>query len=153
MGDRFGRRAALTDLHVLRVAHDLEREPHDIVRHRRREEQRLARVGHRRDDAAHVGPEPHVHHAIGLVEHQQLDAAQVGVLLPHVIHQPPGRGDDDVDAGAQRALLDAHLDAAVDGGARHRRVVGEPVNLVLDLHRELARRREHQHAGLGTGVG
>ena len=55
--------------------------------------------GQRRDDAPHVGPEAHVHHAVGFVEHEQLDAAQVGVLLPHVIHQPARRGDDDVDAG------------------------------------------------------
>ena len=48
---------------------------------------------------------------------------QVGVLLPHVIHQPARRGDDDVDAGLERALLHAHLDAAVDRGARDRRVV------------------------------
>ena len=37
------RLAAMADLHVLRLAHDLQREPHHIVRHRRREEQRLAR--------------------------------------------------------------------------------------------------------------
>ena len=35
-----------------------------------------------------------------------------------VIHQAPGRGDDDVDAGLERAFLRAHLDAAVDGDAR-----------------------------------
>ncbi len=147
MRDRFGRCAALTHLNVGGVAHDLEREPHHIVRHRRREEQGLARVGNRRDDPPHVRPEPHVHHAVRLVEHQQLDAAQIGVLLPQMIDQPSGRRDDDVDAGAKRALLDAHVDAAVHRGARDRRVIGQPVNLVLDLHRQLARRREHQHAG------
>ena len=102
--------------------------------------------GQRRDDPPDVGPEPHVHHAVGFVEHEQLDAGQVGVLLAQVIDQPPGRGDDDVDAGAQRALLHAHLDAAVDRGAGDRRVIGEAVDLVFDLHGELARRREHQHA-------
>ena len=112
--DRFGRRAALADLHVFRVAHDLEREPHHLVGHRRREEQRLADRRHAADDALHVGPEAHVHHAVGFVEHEQLDGAQVGVLLPHVIHQPARRGDDDVDARLERALLHAHLDAAVD---------------------------------------
>ena len=46
----------------------------------------------------------------------------------------------------------AHLDAAVDGGAGHRRVIREAVNLVFDLHRELARRRQHQHAALRAPV-
>ena len=78
-------------------------------------------------------------------------AAEVGVLLPHVIHQPARRGDDDVDAGLERALLHAHLDAAVDRGAGDVRVVGEAVDLVLDLHRELARRREDQHAAFAAG--
>ena len=82
-----------------------------------------ALAGHRGDDAAHVGPEAHVHHAVGFVEHEQLDAGQVRVLLPHVIDQPARRGDDDVDAGAERAFLAAHFDAAVDGRARDRRVV------------------------------
>ena len=75
---------------------------------------------------------------------------EVGVLLPHVIDQPARRGDDDVDAGLERALLHAHLDAAVDGGARDGRVVREAVDLVFDLHGELARRREHQHAALAA---
>ena len=141
--------AALADLDELRLAHDLERRPDDIVGHRRREEQRLARRRQRGDDAPHVGPEAHVHHAVGFVEHEQIDAGQVRVLLPHVVDQASRRGDDDVDAGAQRALLAAHFDAAVDGRARHRRVVREAVDFVFDLDRELARRREHQHAALG----
>ena len=148
MRDRFRGLAAAGRPARISVAHDLEREPHDIVGHRRREEQRLADGRHRRDDAADVGPEAHVHHAVGFVEHEQLDAAEVGVLLAHVIDQPARRGDDDVDAGAQGALLHAHLDAAVDGGARDRRVIRQAVNLVFDLHGELARRREDEHAAL-----
>ena len=73
---------------------------------------------------------------------------QVGVLLAHVIDQPARRGDDDVDAGFERALLRAHLDAAVDRRAGDAGVVREAVDFVFDLHRELARRREHEHAAL-----
>ena len=67
-------------------------------------------------------------------------------LAAHVVHQPAGRRDDDVDAGLEGALLRAHLDAAVDGDARHVGVVGEPFDVVRDLHRQLARRREDQDA-------
>jgi hypothetical protein len=112
---------------------------------------RLARQ--RRDDAAHIGPEAHVHHAIRFVEDQQLDGAQIGVLLPHVIHQPSGRRDDDVDAGLERALLHPHLDAAVDGGAGDGGVIGEAVDLVFNLHCELARRREHEYARASSSWG
>ena len=63
-----------------------------------------------------------------------------------MIHQPSRRGDDDVDGGLERALLNAQFHAAVHRCARHARVVREAVNLVLDLHRELARRCEHENA-------
>jgi hypothetical protein len=74
-----------------------------------------------------------------------------------VIEQPAGRGDDDVDAGLEGALLRAHRHTAVDGGARDRRVIRKPLHLVVDLRRQLARRREHQRArrfvgGARTGL-
>jgi len=47
---------------------------------------------------------------------------------------------------ALSALLHAHVHAAVHGGAGHVRVIRQTVNLVFDLHRELARRREYEHA-------
>ena len=68
------------------------------------------------------------------------------LLVPHVIHQPARRGDDDVDAGLQRAFLRSHLDAAEHRRRRHRRVVGQADERVLDLHRQLARRRQDQRA-------
>jgi hypothetical protein len=63
-----------------------------------------------------------------------------------VIHQPARRGDDDVDAGLERALLRPHLDAAVDGDAREVGVIREALDVVFDLHAQLARRREDQDA-------
>ena len=38
--------------------------------------------------AADVGQEAHVEHAIGLVEHEVLQAAELGVRRPEVIEQP-----------------------------------------------------------------
>ena len=77
---------------------------------------------------------------------------KVRVLLAHVIDEPPRRGDDDVDAGFEGALLAAHLDAAVDRGAGDRRVIGEPVDLVFDLDGELAGRRQDEHARLACSA-
>ena len=143
------RRASLPDLHVFRVARNLKGVAQHLVGQRGREEQRLpagTRAGKAGDDSTHVGPEAHVHHAVGFVENQQLDAGQIGILLAHVIHQPPGRGDDDVDARLERAFLRAHFHAAVDRRAGNAGVIRQPVDLVFDLHRELARRCQHQHA-------
>ena len=71
-------------------------------------------------------------------------------LAAHVIHQPAGRRDDDVDAGFERALLRTHVDAAVDGDAGDVGVVDEPLDVVLDLDGELAGRREDQDAGIAA---
>ena len=95
-------------------------EPHHFFRHRRREQHRLARRGRRQrlGDLADVGPEAHVHHAVGFVEHEDLELREVADVAAHVIEQPARRGDDDVDAGLERALLRFHRHAAVDGDAR-----------------------------------
>ena len=61
-----------------------------------------------------------------------------------MIHQPARRGDDDVDVRLERALLDVHRHAAEDRDAGNLRVIRQPLDLVLDLDGELARRRQHQ---------
>ena len=94
----------------------------------------------------HVGPEAHVEHAVRFVQDQDLEAREIDRLVPHVIHQAARRRDDDVHAGAKREFLLVHRHAAEDGDARHRRVIGEALDLVFDLHGELARRREHERA-------
>ena len=118
----------------------------DLSRQRRGEEQRLPIRRQRRHDLLHVGPEAHVHHAIGFVQHQHLHPNEVGVAVPHVIHQPARRRHHDVDAGLQRAFLRAHLDAAEHRRGGHRRVIRQADQRILDLHRQLARRREDQRA-------
>jgi uncharacterized protein len=90
--------------------------------------------------------EAHVEHAVGLVEHDHLDVGEVDVALLHQVEQPPGRRDEDVDAAR------AAPGAAGPRRRRRRRRVGEAEAApkvgegVADLGRELARRREHQHA-------
>ena len=139
-------------LHVARRAQRLVHEFHDLPGNRRREKQRLPLRRQRRDNPLHVGPEAHVHHAIRFVQHQHLQPHEIRGAVAHVIHQPSGRRDDDVDAGLQCPLLRIHRHAAVDRGARHLRVIREPDQRVLDLHRQLARRRQHERAGVGRAI-
>ena len=138
--------APLADLHEPGLAQHLRRHPQDLAGQRRREEQRLAIGWQRRQDALHVGPEAHVHHAVGLVEHEHLHPEQVHGVVPHVVHQPARRRDDDVHAGLERAFLRAHLDAAEHRRRRDRRVVGKAHQRVFDLHRQLAGRRKDERA-------
>src|SRR5437588_553597 len=82
---------------------------------------RLPRRGQLRDDPADVVDEAHVEHAVGFVQHQRLDAAQIGAALTHQVEQPARRGDDDLDAAAEGLHLRVLVDAAKD----HRAAVAE----------------------------
>ena len=82
------------------------------------EKSRVCRCcGTARDDAAHIGQEAHVEHAVGLVQHQHFDARQVDGALADMIEQATGAGHDDFGATPERGKLAAHADAAVDGDA------------------------------------
>ena len=109
--------------------------------------------GARRDDPPHVGPEAHVHHPIGLVEDQRIELVERDRAIPHVIHQPARRRHDDVHARLQGTLLLIHRHAAIDGNAGQIRVIRESLNVVFNLHRELAGRRQDQHARIAALLG
>ena len=98
------------------------------------------------EHAADVRQEPHVEHAIGLVQHEVFDAVEPGVRRLEVIEQPARRGDDHVHAAAEGMLLRTHAHAAVHRGAGQRRMHGQRVEVLEDLRRELARRRQHERA-------
>ena len=153
----------------------LEREPEQRGVARRREHQRLALARHGGDHLADVVDEAHVEHAIGLVEHQRLDAREVHGAPLEMIDEPARGGDEDVHAAPQRGDLRLHADAAVDGRRRAAMHVDRidrggfgagglqnqarvrprpdllgrgPVGLhaLLHLRGELARGRDHQRA-------
>ena len=102
-------------------------------------------VGGVGEDRLDVVGEAHVEHLVGLVEHQEAQLRQVEGALVEVVHDPAGRADDDVDAAAQRAQLDAVPLAAVDGEHVHALDVGGVLlEGLADLQGELAGGREHQ---------
>ncbi len=61
-----------------------------------------------------------------------------------MIEQPARRGDDDVDARLERALLRGVADAAEHRRPREPRVLREGDELLVDLRRELAGGREDE---------
>ena len=144
--DELGGRVLRRDLHRDRVAQERFCERADLVGERGREQQVLLARGEQRDDALHVGDEPHVEHPVGLVEDEDLDLAQVDRALLHVVEQPAGRRDQDLDAAPQRLGLRVHRHAAEDLRAPQRDVLAVLADAFLDLRGELARRREDQRA-------
>ena len=116
----------------------------DLVRERRREQQVLALRGKQGEDAAYRRYEPHVEHAIRLVQHQDFDLAQVYGALLDVIEQAPGRRDDDVHAAAQLVGLGFEADAAEYHGRAQLEVLAVGADAFLHLRRELAGRHQYQ---------
>ena len=116
------------------------------------EEQGLAARGQVPEDPLDVGEEAHVQHAVGLVEHEDLEALEPRVGEAEVVEQAAGSGHDHVDAGAKRVLLRAHAHAPEDGGARERGVHGQRAQVLVDLGGQLAGGGEDEGAGGAPGL-
>ena len=120
----------------------------DLVRKGRREEKVLPfrDGGQERHDALDIGDEPHVEHPVGLVEHQDLDLAQIDGFLLDVVEEPSRSGDQDFDPRAHDRQLLFDVDAAEDDGRAQFRVLAIGAHRLLDLDRQLARGGQDQRA-------
>jgi hypothetical protein len=136
------------------LAQDALGEAADVVVERRRQQQVLALRRQQLQHAPDVVDEAHVEHAVGLVEHEDLDVRQVDRALADVVEQAARRGDDDVDAAAQVVDLRIDVDAAEDQRRLElRQVAAVGAHRGLDLRRQLARRHEHQRPNAPPPLG
>ena len=143
------RRGLPPHLDLFRVRHQLVGQPAHAIGHRGGEEERLPVVRRMAHDFLHVVDEPHVEHAIRLVEHEDFDAGQVRVPALEVVEQPAGRGDEHIAPEGEFVLFGTQRRAAVDddrldgGGPAVGRDCGG------DLLREFARRRDDEASRRG----
>ena len=97
-------------------------------------------------NALHVVDKAHVQHAVGFVQDQHLQPRQVDAAALDMVDQPARRGDQEVDATLQRAILDRIRGAAVEAHDSHAQRLPITHRLFSHLLRELARGRQDQHA-------
>ena len=130
------------------VVHELPRQLHHPERQRGREEERLPllRLGQPAQDEAQVGDEAHVEHPVGLVDDEHLDLAGRPDVLLQIVDEAPRRAHEQVAALAQLLALLVVVDAAVDGEDPQPGVAAEKPRVGLDLHHQLACRRDDEHA-------
>ena len=148
------RRDALgLDADQFRVVHVLVGELEHAMRERRRKQHVQAefRVREAAQQEPDVLDEAEVEHAVGLVENQHLHVTQVKDVLPEEIDDAARRADQDVDARFQRAPLLVVVHAAEGKPEREARVLHEDLGVVVDLDRELPRRRENERARRRAG--
>jgi hypothetical protein len=138
------------DLDALGVLQQVGRQLADLVAEGGREQQALLGGGQQGQHLLHVVDEAHVEHAVGFVQHQDLDVRQVQVALLLQVEQAPGvatRTSSRLDA----VDLRVHADAAEDHGGAQIEVLAVLAHRLLDLRGQLARGRQHQGAN-GAGA-
>ena len=141
--DRGGDRGHLVADGVVEVALD---DPVDVAVEGGREEHGLVTALDLAQHPFDLGQESHVGHAVGLVEHDDLDLGQRDGASLGQVDQPSRRGDDHVDALVE--LLDLALDvgAAVDDDDAAPRRLAQGLEHVGHLDGELTGGHEHQGA-------
>ena len=100
------------------IVQELAGEALDFGRHGCGEEQGLAREGQRLADALDVGDEAHVEHAVGFVDHQDLDAGEQQFAALEMIEQPARRCDHHIGAAIDLGCLFVERNAADQAGRR-----------------------------------
>ena len=139
----------------LGVAEEAVGQPLDLRRHGGREEQGLTQRRQRRHDALDVGNEPHVEHAVGFVDHQDLDVIQQNAATLEVIEQAAGGGDQHVDTALQCAFLVGEADAADQQCHIELVVLAVGLEVFGYLGGQFARRLQNErarHARLGAAL-
>ncbi len=94
---------------------------------------------------------PEVEHPIGFIQHQNLGMAQVKHMLLEVVDEPSRRADQYIDAALELAALLLVVGATVDDGGAQAGMLAEYFGIMMDLHRQLPRRRDDQCADGGRG--
>jgi hypothetical protein len=109
----------------------------DLAVEGRREQHRLAVGAELVEQGPHLGQEPHVGHAVRLVDHDQVDLVEADVAAVDQVGEPARRGHHDVDAPSQDAALRREADATVEDGDAAAAGRAERDELGADLGGEL----------------
>ncbi len=125
----------------------IEQGAYGLLVERGREQQRLALGRRLAHNAADGGQKAHVEHAVGLVEHQDLDLVQVAGTLLDQIDQTARRGDQDVAAVLECRGLRLVAHTAHDGHGDMAGDVGDFACDLVDLLGKLARGGDDEHHG------
>jgi hypothetical protein len=137
----------------------------DVAGEGGREHESLAAGGRRHiltfDDAANLGLETHVQHAISLVENKVLDVLERDATTFDQIDETTGGSDEEIATALDLAELVTNVGTTVDDARADPRTVGELAGLLVDLGDKLTSGGEDErgrvslalagHAGLSRG--
>jgi hypothetical protein len=116
----------------------------DVAVERRREQHRLAAARAVAQDPLDLRREAVVGHAVGLVEHDDLDVGEGDLVRLEEVDQAQRRGDDDLDTLLERVDLVLPARPAVHGQDALAGVRGDRVEDLGHLDGQLTRRHEDE---------
>lgn len=113
----------------------------DVTREGRGEHQSLT-VGHKRhvlafNNAANLGLETHVKHAISLIENEVLDVAKRNAATLYEVHKTTRGRNEEITATLDLAKLGANVGTTVDNARADPGAVGELARLFVNLRDQL----------------
>ena len=116
-----------------------------------REQHGLAVIGDSLENRLNLGDEPHVEHAVGLVEDEHLQLGEVNQLLAHQVEQAARGGHDEVRTGGLLGLA-VKWHATVGHCGFQVQRGGNGLHLGCDLRCQLAGWCQHKGAGVAVGL-
>ncbi len=132
-----------------RIFHEAAGDACNLFRHRGREHQHLAVVGHMGQNLVDVVEEAHVEHLVCLVEHHCVHMAEAHLAALDQVKKPARSGHHHLHPFAECADLALDARPAVDG--EHAQTVDifrEVCQIAGDLEAEFSGRRDDQSLGL-----
>ncbi len=96
-------------------------------------------------DCGHPGG-PHVEHAVGFVQDDDLNVGEPRLVATEVVEEPARGSDEQIEAGGQPVLLRLKANAAKDDRAPQPQMRAVPPGHLADLCGQLSSRAEHERA-------
>ena len=138
------------------VLEEIAGEDLDVAGESGREHESLALVdlGHvlTLNDAANLGLETHVKHAISLIKDKVLDVAEGDTATLDEIDKTTRSSDKKIAAALNLAKLRADIGTTVDNARTDPRTVGELASLVVDLRDQLTGGSKDERSGVGLAL-
>ncbi|KAF4512389.1 hypothetical protein G6O67_001536 [Ophiocordyceps sinensis] len=154
-----GHDAAPADGNLDGALEDLFDQRVDDSRHGGREENGLPVGPHVGEEFHHLGLKAHVEHSVGFVENHVGDPLEVrdsALVRGQQINHAAGGAHDDVGASLELCNLVTHRSPSIRTNGAQAHVPEKGLAVLVDLHRELARRRHDETDGsvrvLGRGL-
>ena len=135
---------------VLGVVHLFERQFTDAIRKGGREQhvQALIRWRHTAEQPTDIFNKAEIVHAIGFVKHDNLNGAEVNMVLFGVVDKATGGTDQNIHAAFQHFQLLIVAVAAVSQAEFQTGSLRQRFGVSVDLNRQFTRRRHDQRARL-----